>query len=289
MNENKKELPDVKPMEEYHAPKIPSLDEVYKNPKSLKELPARWAKNAAVTAFSAAIGVLGMGALAACTPDDPWDGPHHGGAGSAGYFVRPTEQEVSCNQYGMGYNGYEEFDLVFRIHHGGSGGAGYVVYLTEQEALGIIRRQLEVAGLCFGDIPPGYTAFENDGWMPVIGLNLFDATNNVAISKLSFEDNNQAFIHRVTPGVKESFARQTDITVGVFEAPVFHPPWDAGWDAMGDWIEDEDGEWVFVPPVEPTDEQIADLKAEARPILEEQLNEQIQAFIALLRAEGIVE
>ncbi|MCL2854453.1 MAG: hypothetical protein FWE21_02415 [Defluviitaleaceae bacterium] len=288
MDEIKKGLLNIKPMEQYEAPKVPSLEEIYKNPEPLKKLPVRWAKNAAV---AASMGILGMTTLAACDTYDyyPWDKPHHGGAASAVYFVYPTEQEVSdspnYNQYGLGYNGYEEFDLMVRVHHGGSGGAGYVVYLTEQEALGIIRRQLEAAGLSFGDTPPNYTAFEDDDWMPRVGLDLFDYENNVAISHLNFDDNNRPFIHNITGEVRESFGRQTDINVGVFYTPAFFPQ---EWDAMGDWVE-EDGEWTHIPPTGPTDEEKAEVKAEARPILEARLNEQIQAFITLLRNQGIIQ
>ncbi|MCL2620856.1 MAG: hypothetical protein FWD97_07995 [Defluviitaleaceae bacterium] len=290
MSKDKKNLLNITPMEHYEAPKVPTLEDVYKNPEPLKKLPARWAKNAVVVA---SVGALGMTTLSGCfsRPLDDWrDFPHHGGAGSAAYFVYPTEQEVYedeyCSGYGLGYNGYEEFDLVVRIHHGGSGTANYVVHLTEQEALGIIRKQLEAVGLTFCDTPPDYAAFEGDAWMPNIELDLFDAENNVAISRISWEDNHRQFIHRITREVEEGFARQTDITVGVFETPGFFPQ---TLDAMGDWFENDDGEWEYAPPDEPTDEEKAEAKAEARPILEANLNQQIQEFINLLRAEGIIQ
>lgn len=310
MDKNKTKLINIVPMRHYEPPNVPTLDEMRKDSAPLQKLPKRWTKSAAV---AATIGVLGLTALSGCDVGRPHHGGaatatyivrpteqeviddviHHGGAGSAIYFVLPTEQEVvnglgSNGMYGAGYaayGNYQEFDMIVRIHHGGSGGASYVVHLTEQEVLGIIRRQLEAAGLEFGATPPPYTAFDDDGWMPHIGLVLFDAARNTAVSHISFEDNHRQFIHNVTNAARESFAEQTDIRVGVFETPAFFV---RDWDAMGDWYEDENGEWTHIPATEPTAEEKAEVKAEARPILEERVNEQIQDFIAFLRELGVV-
>ena len=275
-----KNLPIVKPMENYEAPKVASLDEIYKNPEPLKKLPKRWAKNAAVVAC---VGILGMSTLAGCIfGSSPARQQHHrGGERTNGYEYNIT------NGYGIGYNGYEEFDLVIRIHGGGGGFASYVVHMTEQEALGIIRRQLEAAGLRFSNTPPNYIAFEDDSWMPSVGLDLFDARNNVAISHLNLNESDIPFGpwgSDAAQSFREAFESQTDITVGVFYTSVVH----TGWDAMGDWIEDEEGEWVHVPARQPTARQRAEAKAEARPILEERLNDQIQEFIDFLRSERII-
>jgi len=294
MDEKREKLINIAPMRHYEPPKVPTLDEIRKDSAPLKKLPKRWAKNAAI---AAGISLLGLTALSGCDREHP----HHGGAAAAMYFVYYTEQEVidqvdgnsytENGMYGAGtgyaaYNGYEEFDMIVRIHHGGSGSAGYVVHLTEQEVLGIIRRQLEAAGLDFSATPPLYTAFDDDSWMPHIGLNLFDAANNVAVSHISFEDNNRQFIHNVTSAVRESFAEQTDIHVGVFETPAHFV---RDWDAMGEWYEDENGEWTHIPAIEPTEEEKAEVKAEVRPILEERVNEQVREFIAFLRGLGIVQ
>jgi len=275
MSDFKKDLFEVKPMEGYEAPKVPTLQDVHKNPTSLKKLPKRWAKNAAVLGC---VGVLGATTFAGCIETEQ---PHHGGAGFSNYFAYPTEQEVDREPYVS----QGEFELAIRLHHGGSGWAGYVVYLTEQEALGIIRTRLEAAGLRFGDDVPNYTAFSDDGWMPRVGINLFDAGNNVAVSHLTWSDNNTPFIHRITDQVIESFENQTDVNVGVFYTSGFFP----GWDAMGNWAEDEDGRMIHIPHDPISDEEMAQARGEARPILEEHLNEQIEAFITFLRSQGIVE
>jgi hypothetical protein len=48
--------------------------------------------------------------------------------------------------------------LESRIHGGGSGASVYVVHFTEAEMLGIIRRNLEAAGLNLSRVTPDYTA-----------------------------------------------------------------------------------------------------------------------------------
>ena len=141
-------------------------------------------------------------------------------------------------------------------HHGGAGGLPfYVVHLTEQEALGIIRAQLETAGLNLGAIPPNYdvTVYGQN-----IGIDLFDEERNVAVVKME-----QGWSREGARRVEQEFSNQMDINVGVFYNP----------------------EELFEVRMSPTDEQ----RETARAINEKRLVEQVQAFIALLQEQGVLE
>jgi hypothetical protein len=172
-------------------------------------------------------------------------------------------------------------DLLFRMHTGGSGGVYYIVHFTEQEALGIIRSQLEAAGLNLGCALPDYTVeiekMDEFRMMPyTIGadLSLYDSIRNVAIALGSW---------RNTQEIVEEFEKQnSDIAFGAFRVPNTDSHISA-WDY--DWYEDENGNWLRE---EPSGEIIAADKARARPILEAELNNQIQKFIEHLKAEGII-
>jgi hypothetical protein len=148
-----------------------------------------------------------------------------------------------------------------RFHHGGEGGAIYFVYLTEQEALNIIRSELESAGLNFNAEPPVYIADDRQG--ETINFDLYDSEKGVAIAYNSRYNwiSEQIF--------DEFIAQNDDIKVGIFQ---------------------DRGAWTnLCRQCNPSDEESAKAKEEAMPQLEEYLNEQIQAFIELLRAEGILE
>ena len=286
-----KTLLSVEPMESYEAPKVPTLDEVYKNPTPLKKLPKRWAKNAAVVAC---VGILGISTLSGCFSPTSTPGRDDTERSRGFLFSRNDNRNGyytgydGYGQYVPGYSGYEEFDLIIRLHGGGGGWASYVVHITEQEALSIIRTQLEAVGLRFNDTPPNYTVFGGDSWNPTIGLDLFDARNNVAVSHLTWDESNIPFGWRGSQGAAEvalEFANTTDINVGAFYTPGFF----LDWDAMGDWVENRDGTWRHIPAREPTERQRANAKAEARPVLEERITAQVEQFISLLRAEGIIE
>jgi len=244
-------------MEKYEAPKIPSLGEINSNSEPLKKLPSRWKKSAAIIT---GIGILGVSALSGCYS------PNGGRDNNCDEFHRIVGN----------FNSHVELDLMLRLHHGGSGSAAYVVHLTEQEALGIIRMQLEAAGLNFMHQPPSYTT-QGSGWGAVIGLNLFDCERGVAISHISWEDSTQRFHeteHRFARSVAQGFAAQTDLAVGVFYNPGAFPGWE--WD---------DYDWM---PVRPPDDEVEATKAEMRPILEARLSAQVEEFIAYLRDKGIL-
>jgi hypothetical protein len=167
------------------------------------------------------------------------------------------------------------------MHGGGANSSPfYVVYFTEQEAFGIIRSQLEQAGLRFDATPPGYTVdWSGTGggfrsYEETINLGLFDSERNVAISNpRRYWDNEE---------VVESFEKQnSDITFGVLSNPKNLTALDAN-----NWQEDENGEWHRI---EPTEEEIRNEKDRLRPELEEQLTAQVQDFIKLLQEKGILE
>jgi len=274
MNKN---LLNITPVEKYEAPKIPTLQDTRSNPALLKKLPSRWKKNVAVITC---LGLLGSSVFSGCT-QPPGDAPYANN-GQEGYH--------------SSYNGYSEFDLAFRIHHGGAGSATYVVHLTEQEAFGIIRAQLEAAGLSFSDTPPDYAALE-EWWWP-IGLDLYDSSRGAAVSYLNWENSNIPFApwgREIAEIVAEDFAEQTNISVGVFYTSGVYPEWDIEthpfwyeWDEMSQWFQSAVGTWISRELRPPSARAIAQAKAEARPILEANLTAQVQEFIDFLQAEGII-
>ena len=229
-----KDLLSMNPVKHYKAPQVPTLEDSHDNPVLLKKLPSRWQKSASVIAC---IGLVGAMTLS---------------TGCLNLFTR-------------NFHGCSEF------HHGGSGAMPmYVVYLTEQEALGLIRTQLETAGLNFNATPPDYTA--NVWWnQDQLSLKLFDEEKSVAIAYIDsdFVSVNNAQYSFSVPGSElaeqaiESFAQQTnDISVGVFYNPGVRHNW--SWDENNPNYEE--------------------LKAE----LKEHLSAQVQEFIDLLQAEGIL-
>ena len=261
----------LSPVQAYTPPQLPTFSEA--DPTQLKQLPSRWAKNAAVVAC---IGVLGATTLSSCF-GDAGSYFHNGGGPIAPYYVtRPTEQETT--QY---TGSYTEYDLTVRVHTGGAGaGPFYVVHLTEAEALSIIRAQLEAEGLRFGAAPPEVSI---DLWGEEISFQpgLFDSERDVALILLSWEQNNRQFFSHGGPELArrtaEEFAQQgNDFITGVF----YNPGETAGYqeNEWGGWG------WADLEPGPPSDER----KAEARANLVDNLNEQAQAFIALLQEEEVL-
>ncbi|MCL1832176.1 MAG: hypothetical protein FWG45_04595 [Oscillospiraceae bacterium] len=209
--------------------------------------------------------------------------------------------------------------IVFKGHHGGSGFALYVVHFTEAEAADIIRMKLQEAGLTFVASPPEYTAtstlappcycggvqmfnirmaeyealmaaYDPDSGEPMpplpkpnydcdwmrcpggvarsktLGLNLFDGTNNVAVSVLGYNDDSN---YKYTPAAFiEKFEKQSeDITFGVFDTQSV---------TIGENYK------LDFDVYKPDSEGAVRARALARPVLEEKLNEQIEAFLATL-------
>jgi len=265
--ENIKSLTNLTPVKSYTPPKLPTFKNTRNNPALLKKLPFRWQNNKKIITC---IGIMGVGVitLPGCT-----ERAHNGGGPYAPIYVTaPTEQEARYT-----YVVEEELKLV--THNGGSLEPPiYVVHLTEQEAYGIIRMQLEAAGLNFGAAPPQYYVDSVFQWSDIV-LDLFDADKNVAVTNISWEDRNREFMRGgrdLTEAVTEEFAKQSDsLSVGVFYNP-------------GETLRLPSQDTVDWPP-QPSDEEIAEAKVEARPILEAQLTAQIQEFVDFLRSEGILE
>jgi len=283
MNRQKDDQTVLNPVGSYDPPKLPSLNEVRKNPVLLKKLPVRWQGNAKVITCMGLIGAS-MISLTACPLDVLFEDrdrrggeTHHGGAGGIPVYVNgDTEQDLS--DYIPAPILTE--DLEIRAHFGGSGaGPFYVIYLTEQEALSTVRFMLETAGLRLNATPPRTTVeVVVDSFHMLkadFGIDLFDDDKGVAVVHAG---NSKWIADDVANEFKQAENR---FTVGVFYSPGVSPDndWGYQWD-MFHYTDDRS---------EPSDEEINDAKIRARPILEEQLNAQILDFINFLISEGILD
>jgi len=206
------------------------------------------------------------------------------------------------------YNGYSEMDLVLRSHWGGGGFAIYVVYLTEQEAFGIVRSQLEAAGLNFGAPPPDNSVtigvecndeilydqwneccYWDICWSRDIGFDLFDAENSVGIKFLYAYRGTQSMWmqERFFEEIEAGFAAQLpDVRFGLFReaTQVLGSNRDGFWD---------ENKAMYVEQQSLTGEEAVLEKATAEaPFiaanLKANLIAQTQQFIALLQEEGIL-
>jgi hypothetical protein len=179
-----------------------------------------------------------------------------------------------------------ETPLDITVHHGGSGGSPfYVARLTEQEALGILRAELEAAGLRFGATPPELP--ELQGWNfwgnPEIALSLYDAERSVGVL---FDTDDQSHLMRIQWGwqgmggiaeqIAPLLAEQVDYPIGVFYNPGAsvggRPEWDGRW---------MDIEWEAEAPTEEN-------KTAAVVELRQAITEQTQVFIAFLQEQGVL-
>jgi len=289
---NDKDLLCISPVKDYTPPQIPTLEDTRVNLAILKKLPSRWQKNRAVIAC---VGLVGTVALSGCAYAHLVDErtPHSDGSIAPYYIVHPTEQVVSGSiqqqpedtqtQLEALEAAFKAADLNLRTHFGGAGhGPIYVVHITEQEALGIIRTQLEAAGLNFDATPPEYIIESGFGSRD-IGFDLYDEEKGVAIAHLSWEDNNQRFFSwggsDLAERLTEEFTEKTgDISVGVF----FNPGKELGRGQA--WLDQENERWLRRISMRNTNRQ----KEEAKAALTENITSQVQAFIDLLQAEGIV-
>ena len=268
------DLSSLTPAKAYTAPEYPTLTDTHDNPAQLKKLPSRWKKNAAVIAC---IGLLGVSTLAGCfAPESLYNKygnyKEHYAAYSTYNNIDNKEENGAETEV---YNGFTDFDISVRIHGGGDGTpAVYVAYLTEQEALGIIRAQLEAAGLTFGATPPGYRA-EEEFWFD-FGLDLYDEEKGVAVALV--EDRCFGWwCCCYTERITESFAEQTDMPIGIIPNP-YEVLSDSRQPAF--WWPEDGEEWVYGYDPEQA--------AAAGTSLYRQLSAQVQAFIELLREQGIL-
>jgi len=252
-------LTTPKPLKTYTPPTLPTLSEVKNDHDFLKKMPLRWRKCAAVCT---AVGLMGSWVLAGCESK-----PSDGNSDPTSAYSDGAEQAALPP---------EEHDLEFRAHHGGfSGTPYYIVYLSEQEAFGILRYQLEKAGLTFDGELPDYVA-ESEYLETEIGVDLFDDERKVAVTYLT-SDLSRSGDGWLADDIEKKFKVQSDeIKFGVFYSPV------------------EYADNIRVAPrgnmekIQPSRRDRAKATKEARPKLEAAFAEQIQEFIEFLEKEGIL-
>lgn len=165
----------------------------------------------------------------------------------------------------------------YGFHLGGAGPAPiYVAHLTELDAIGMIRTQLEEAGLNITSEVPSYyiERWGGNRWENEIGIDFFDEERNVAIVFInqhdglltsSIDDGEDSHGRWMTSGIQEDFERaHHDLIVGVFYNPSQRRHW-RGRNQENPHT-DEELEW-----------------------LTDRLEEQVQAFIERLQRRGIIE
>ena len=245
---NEEDLLKLTPIEAYEAPKLPTYAD--DKPNLEKKIPTRW-KNKAVIA--AVTGLLGAATLTGC-----------------GYTI---QQELSS------WSVLEDRQYCW-MHHGGGGAAPlYVAYLTEQEAIGIVRAELEVAGIEFNVNATPYSIeiddTEEGGRIHRLEVNLFNEGHNIALVIAAPDAFHIPFwrfeMDEISQKIEAEFVEiHPHLTTGLFCNPT---SWVGSWG----WYDDED------------DEVTAEEIEEARKQLEANLVAQTQAFIEHLRAEGIID
>lgn len=267
-------LTTIIPVENYTPPNIPTLDSLQGQPPPTPKSAALWKKSALTLA---AAGLLGMSSLTGCQSTSPEDLvlPVYGGY--------PATTEAIINQ---------QQDLALRFHHGGAGRPFYVVHFTEAEALEIIHRQLSAAGLRLDGTPPSVTFYE-EGYTFDVSLDLFDDQKQVAIYHLDWRNSNIPFMpwdQRMADLAIEEFREMEaldDISIGVFytasldinhDLDINTRRWDGEITAEGDW--------VFHQP--PPAAHVANINTRARPLLEANLTQQVDAFIQYLQDQGVL-
>ena len=271
--ENKPNLLEIEfgPVKEYNDPQIPTLKEASEKPELLKKMPLRWKKNAAILA---SVGLASPFLFSAC-------GEHFQGTRLSqltNYYDENESGYAYNNEFLQNYAGLgiTTADLNFKLHHGGFGMAIYVVYLTEAEALGIIHRQLELAGFNFNAEPPDYVV----GLVGDLekGFDLFDSDLGVAIALFDSHKSNLPFFSRgssLAQWVEGEFMEQVhDIEVGVFYTMLA----EAG---------------ISRTRIDRMESQMADrvieiAKENAIPCIEENLSEQIENFFASMQEKGVL-
>jgi hypothetical protein len=158
------------------------------------------------------------------------------------------------------YNGR---DFTVRAHFGGAGGGPmYTLQFTEQEILGFIREKMAALGINMTREVPEYTAmqhidewmWDNRSWPAHIAINLFDSETNVGVALV-----NSSIVREIA----HDFARQNnDITLGLFNV-----------------------RRESIRHGNPDDEILADIF----PVFYDDLTAQVNQFISVLRAQGIIE
>jgi hypothetical protein len=151
--------------------------------------------------------------------------------------------------------------LEHQIHGGGSGGAIYIVHFTEQEVLGIIRMQLEDAGLRFTPPAPSY---RSTILTTPVGVSLFDRGTNVAIATVDLS--RWFWLNRIQADFE---SQHPDIAFGVFRQPAMNVEF---------CIEEFNEERAVA--------ELANKEEEIREQFEADITRQVEQFIERLREEG---
>jgi len=159
----------------------------------------------------------------------------------------------------------------YGFHLGGAGPAPiYVAHLTETDALNMIRVHLEEVGLNFANVAPPYVV---EHWGHETGIDLFDAEKNVAIAFINLHnatltssiDHGDDHGRWIVPGIQDAFEKaHEELNFGVFYNPSQRRHW-RGRNHENPHTEEE------------------------LELLTEALEEQIQAFIVRLQAEGLID
>ena len=247
MMKDKDDLLTLTPLENYEAPSLPTYAD--DKPNLEKKVPSRW-KNKAMVAT--AIGLLGTATLASCDRN------------ATRQNELPNLSFLNDQQHCW-------------MHHGGSGGAPlYVAYLTEQEAIGIVRAELELAGISFTeDAPPYHIEIDDtEVWGDIhhVGINLFNEVHNIGLSIVEPDVFHIPFsrfeMDEVSGQIEHEFEENyPDLSLGLFCNPTSWIGWGYGDD----------------------DAVTAEEKAEARERLVANLVDQVQAFTHQLREAGIID
>ena len=157
----------------------------------------------------------------------------------------------------------------YQMHYGGAAMAPlYVAYLTEQEALGIVRSQLEEAGLNFVDLPIEWSLTVSfDRGDEQVGVDLFDEDNRLAIMLINLGEQvgwRELWYDRVHRSLEEGFSSEYFDTVYVLFSDT--EQWE-------DWDEEEN----------------ESQRIEAHGRIEESLLKDIQELIHQLREDGVID
>jgi len=222
MKNKQNDLLKFAPMENYNAPELPTLEEG--TPEILKKMPLRWKSKVMAAAVA---GFLGTTTLAGC--------------GVVEEVITPITDD-------------------YQYHYGGAGEAPmYVVHLTEQEALGIIKSQLEAAGLNFDEPSQPYHVQINWTDAEIVLANEEKDLKIALVNRwwewLDSEAERLEFVEYA----REQFSEDFGIYVDAF------------------FFNSADELWSY------------DGSEELRAEFEEDLTRQVQDFIQQLRDEDIIE
>jgi len=244
----------LRPMKNYSPPSLPTLEHARKNPALLKNLPRRWKKKAGALAC---VGFFAFAAFAGCDS---------AAKEQIEYRARIVAAQESLENVRAQL---ESAELNLSIHHGGGQSSPwYVAHFTEAEALAFIRASLETEGFNFNAEPPGILT-EAGSWLEG-AFEFFDKEKNVAIAMKNWLGYDFSVIGHFTYRIQEIRDalpwQARNISIGLFYNPAER--------VYGrSWAVDDD-EYL-----QQNSNTIDERKEEARQILIENLEAQVQNFI----------